>query len=208
MNDKREKLIKWLERCMPGTPARCMECPYEKDCCVKGMVTVPVTALEDALDYLKWLESCEVKILPAPHVRASDIEACISGEKRKNALDQQPSLTIDEVERMANDLAWCGAQFGFSVKKQEENKARLLTLEEAQTATGHGWEEIWFSGDAEMEECQMIFECVFIGGHIRGADGDVGEVEEDTYNKPYHSRLWMGEEAPTAEQRKAVKWDD
>lgn len=89
---------------------------------------------------------------------------------------------------------------------EKETKTRLLTLEEARTATGHGWEEIWFSGDAEMEECQMIFECVFIGGHIRGADGDVGEVEEDTYNKPYHSRLWMGEEAPTAEQRKAEKW--
>lgn len=92
----------------------------------------------------------------------------------------------------------------------EYEEARLLTLEQARTAVGHGWEEVWFEEDEEMEmeERKMLFESVFINGHIQSADGDISEVEPETYNKPYHSRLWMGDTPPTEEQRTAAAWDD
>lgn len=87
--------------------------------------------------------------------------------------------------------------------------ARLLTYEEAMSAVGHGWEEVWFAadpqeGEAEYKEC---FECVFIYGHIMCADGDSGEVNEETYNRPYHSRLWLGEDRPTDAQRQSAEWE-
>lgn len=87
---------------------------------------------------------------------------------------------------------------------------QLLTYEEAMSAVGHGWEEVWFEadpekGEAEYKEC---FECVFIYGHIMCADGDSGEVNKETYNRRYHSRLWLGEDRPTDEQREAAKWDE
>ena len=85
--------------------------------------------------------------------------------------------------------------------------ARLLTLEEAQTATGHGWEEIWLYETDENPETIDLFECVFIHGHIRIDDGDISEVRPDRYGKKYHSRLWMGDIPPTDEQRKAAKWE-
>lgn len=86
---------------------------------------------------------------------------------------------------------------------------RLLTYEEAMSAVGHGWEEVWFEadpqeGEAEYKEC---FECVFIYGHIMAADGDIGEVDIERYNKPYHSRLWLGDERPTDEQRQSAEWE-
>ena len=86
---------------------------------------------------------------------------------------------------------------------------RLLTYEEAMSAVGHGWEEVWFEadpaeGEAEYKEC---FECVFIYGHIMAADGDIGEVDIERYNRPYHSRLWLGDERPTDEQRKSAEWE-
>ena len=86
---------------------------------------------------------------------------------------------------------------------------RLLTYEEAMSAVGHGWEEVWFEadpaeGEAEYKEC---FECVFIYGHIMAADGDIGEVDIERYNRPYHSRLWLGEERPTDAQRDTAPWE-
>lgn len=90
------------------------------------------------------------------------------------------------------------------------NATRLLTLEEAQYVTGVGWEEIWFDADEEegTPECKECFPCVFINGHYVCYDGDIGEVSPDTYNKPRHSRLWMGWAEPTEEQREAAKWDE
>lgn len=92
---------------------------------------------------------------------------------------------------------------------QKDSKTRLLTLEEALSVKGAGWEEVWFEadpdvGEAEYKEC---FECVFIYGHIRCADGNIGDVMIERYNRPYYSRLWMGEDKPTDEQRKAAEWD-
>ena len=87
---------------------------------------------------------------------------------------------------------------------------RLLTLEEAQFATGVGWEEIWFDADEEegTPEYKECFPCVFINGHYVCYDGDIGEVSSDTYNKPHHSRLWMGWAKPGDEAREAEKWDE
>ena len=87
--------------------------------------------------------------------------------------------------------------------------ARLLTLEEAQTLTGHGWEEVWLLGDEEegLPDSKILCECVFIAGHIRCADGDVGEIVPAWYNLREHSRLWMGDIPPTDEQRKAEAWN-
>lgn len=84
--------------------------------------------------------------------------------------------------------------------------ARLLTLDEAQTATGHGWEESWIYETDENPETIDLFECVFIHSHIRLDDGDISEVRPDRYGKKYHSRLWMGDIPPTDEQRKAAPW--
>lgn len=87
---------------------------------------------------------------------------------------------------------------------------RLLTLEEAQFTTGVGWEEIWFDADEEegTPEYRECFPCVFINGHYVCEDGDIGEVSPDTYNKPHHSRLWMGREKPSDEAREAEEWDE
>ena len=92
---------------------------------------------------------------------------------------------------------------------QGEGLTRLLTYEEAMNAVGHGWEEVWFKADPDEGEAEYkgCFECVFIYGHIRSADGDVGEVNEETYNRPYHSRLWLGDERPTDEQRQSAEWE-
>jgi len=96
------------------------------------------------------------------------------------------------------------------IKSLDTMTTSLLTLEEAQFATGVGWEEIWFDADeeegtAEYREC---FPCVFINGHYVCEDGDIGEVSPDTYNKPHHSRLWMGRAKPSDEAREAEKWDE
>lgn len=87
---------------------------------------------------------------------------------------------------------------------------RLLTLEEASYATGVGWEEIWFDADEEegTPEYKECFPCVFINGHYVCADGDIGEVSPATYNRPHHSRLWMGGAKPGDEAREAKKWDE
>ena len=91
-----------------------------------------------------------------------------------------------------------------------EMTTRLLTLEEALSVKGCGWEEIWFDADeeegtAEYKEC---FECVFIGGHGADRDGAVIEINPEKYNKAHHHRLWLGEEKPTDAQREAEKWDE
>ena len=90
-----------------------------------------------------------------------------------------------------------------------QNATKLLTLEEASYATGVGWEEIWFDADEEegTPEYRECFPCVFINGHYVCEDGDIGEVSPDTYNKPHHSRLWIGWEKPSDEAREAAKWD-
>lgn len=94
------------------------------------------------------------------------------------------------------------------IKSLDTMPPRLLTLEEAQFATGVGWEEIWFDADEEegTPEYKECFPCVFINGHYVCADGDIGEVNPGTYNKPHHSRLWMGREKPSDEAREAEKW--
>ena len=89
----------------------------------------------------------------------------------------------------------------------KEQEPRVLTLEEAQTAVGHGWEECWMEADEEMPESIELYECVFIRGNFICADGDIGQINPDTYGKPYHSRLWMGDIPPTDEQRKGEKWN-
>lgn len=94
------------------------------------------------------------------------------------------------------------------IKALDTMPPRLLTLEEAQFATGVGWEEIWFDADEEegTPEYKECFPCVFINGHYVCEDGDNGEVSPDTYNKPHHSRLWMGWARPGDEAREAAKW--
>ena len=97
-----------------------------------------------------------------------------------------------------------------SLIKALDTMTTKLTLEEAQFATGVGWEEIWFDADEEegTPEYRECFPCVFINGHYVCEDGDIGEVSPDTYNKPHHSRLWMGREKPSDEAREAEKWDE
>lgn len=89
----------------------------------------------------------------------------------------------------------------------DTDEARLLTAEEALTWYGHGWEEVWFEEDEETLDCRMLFECVFIDGRILCVDGDIGEINPGTYNRPYHSRLWAGDMPPTDGQREAAKWE-
>ena len=96
---------------------------------------------------------------------------------------------------LADCLAWLQPQ-----------PARLLTLEEAQTLTGAGWEEIWFRETDEEQEAKLLFTCVFINGYLRHWDGDSAEIIPAEYNQPYHSRLWMGDIPPTDEQREAEPW--
>lgn len=88
-------------------------------------------------------------------------------------------------------------------------KTRLMPLEEALTMKGYGWEEVWFEPDIEEGEPEKkeLFEVAFIRGHYVAAYGDIGEVRPDTYNRPYHSRLWIGEDRPTCEQREAAAWE-
>lgn len=96
------------------------------------------------------------------------------------------------------------------IKSLDTMTTRLLTLEEALRVKGIGWEEIWFDADEEegTPEYRECFPCVFINGHYVCADGDIGEVSPGTYNKPHHSRLWMGREKPSDEAREAEKWDE
>lgn len=96
------------------------------------------------------------------------------------------------------------------IKSLDTMTTRLLTLEEALRVKGIGWEEIWFDADEEegTPEYRECFPCVFINGHYVCADGDIGEVSSYSYNKPHHSRLWMGREKPSDEAREAEKWDE
>lgn len=89
---------------------------------------------------------------------------------------------------------------------EEEYTTRLLPFDELMESKGMGWAEIWFREDEETEESKELFEIVFIGPHYICADGDTGCVSVDTYNKPYHTRIWSGVDAPTDEQREAEAW--
>ena len=89
----------------------------------------------------------------------------------------------------------------------QESRARLLTVEEAMNGHGHGWEEVWFEEDEDMPEKRELFECVYINGRILCADGDIGGIDPETYNRPYHSRLWVGETKPGAEVTEEEPWE-
>ena len=90
---------------------------------------------------------------------------------------------------------------------EEDTTTRLLPFEELMESKGMGWAEVWFLPDEEVEEHKELFEIVFIGPYYATGDGDHGCVSADTYNKPYHTRIWSGVDAPTDEQREEAKWD-
>lgn len=90
---------------------------------------------------------------------------------------------------------------------EEETTTRLLPYEELLESKGMGWAEVWFRPDEETEESKELFEIAFIGPHYICADGDTGCVSADTYNKPFHTRIWSGVDAPTNEQREAEPWN-
>lgn len=91
----------------------------------------------------------------------------------------------------------------------DDQKPRLLTLQQAKIYSGIGFEEVWFDADEEegTGEYKRLFSCAFINGHILCADGDIGQVDEETYNRPRNSRLWMGAILPTEAEREAAPWD-
>lgn len=90
---------------------------------------------------------------------------------------------------------------------EEEYTTRLMPFDELMESKGMGWAEVWFRADEETEESKELFEIVFIGPRYICADGDTGCVAADTYNTPYHTRIWSGVDAPTNEQREAEPWN-
>lgn len=89
---------------------------------------------------------------------------------------------------------------------EEDYTTRLLPFDELMESKGMGWAEVWFLPDEEVAEHKELFEIVFIGPYYATGDGDHGCVSADTYNKPYHTRIWSGVDAPTDEQREAEAW--
>ena len=88
--------------------------------------------------------------------------------------------------------------------------ARVLTLEELRTSSGHGWEEIRYSGDEEDVEGVALQECVWINGHIMLEDGCTADANEgifpERYGMKYGCRVWQG--MPTDEMRKETPWEE
>lgn len=103
---------------------------------------------------------------------------------------------------------WAPKMEDCAISPDRRGSARLLTAEEACSSWGHGYEEIWFHADEEMQECKLLFEIVFINGEFVCADGDHGTIDPDTYNTPYNSRVWLGDAPPTDEQREKTPWKE
>ncbi len=134
--------------------------------------------ITDADGLLRFLNNC----LPETGEEA-DQSTCGACPYMEQCQDYaQVSVPVQWIEDMRSYL-----------KAQIPQPARLLTLEEAQTLTGHGWEEIWFRAYDETPEEKLLFPCVFIHGYLRHEDGDSDDIDPEEYNQPYHSRLWMGD---------------
>lgn len=87
----------------------------------------------------------------------------------------------------------------------EQQKTRLLKLEELQAGHGHGWEESWFEPeDGEAGRAELT-ECVWINGHVMLEDGtESGDNYAESYGK--RLRVWQGMEPPTDEARRRETW--
>lgn len=127
--------------------------------------------------------------------------------------------TIEEVET-AVKAAICADSKVALMKKDvltqihsllKVQEPRLLSREQLLTGWGHGWEESWWIGDDEDPESITLEECVWIDGSMmmpggNNADAD-GDYWKEHYNKQYGIRVWIGDRAPTEEERKAVAWE-
>lgn len=91
---------------------------------------------------------------------------------------------------------------------EEDYTTRLLPYGELVESKGMGWAEVWFLPDEEVEESKELFEIAFIGSYYATGDGDHGCVSADTYNKPYHTRIWSGVNPPTDERGRQNRGTD
>jgi len=87
----------------------------------------------------------------------------------------------------------------------EQQKTRLITLEELQTGHGHGWEECWMEPEDGEAGGAELTECVWINGHVMLEDG-TGSAGNYAEHYGYRLRIWAGEEAPTDEARRRETW--
>lgn len=89
-------------------------------------------------------------------------------------------------------------------------EAHLLTLEEAEYATGVGILEEWFAEDKDcdgsiMKETMVAGPCAFHRGKVINENGDVLKLANKMfYNRKYGYRAWIGQ--PTNEQMASTPW--
>ena len=98
---------------------------------------------------------------------------------------------------------------------EQERRSRTATLIQRELLLctyGHGWEECYFIGDDEEPESITLEECVWISGHIMlesGSDADASsEWWAENYGRKYGTRIWLGDEKPTEQQRRETPWTE
>ena len=111
----------------------------------------------------------------------------------------------------ARQLAGLGYGPDGMALRPDNNPPCVIQREQLLTGWGHGWEESWWIGDDEDPESITLEECVWIDGSMmmsggNNADAD-GDYWKEHYNKQYGIRVWIGDRAPTEEERKAVAWE-
>ena len=158
------------------------------------------TAIEELWIQAMWGMKCWIE-----EKEAKDAEYRYFEEREISQSDMVYPYIKDAVEAM--EKLW-GASIDPAMRV--EGLPRVLTQEELRTSSGHGWEEIWYSGDEEDVEGVALQECVWINGHIMLEDGCTadanGGIFQERYGMKYGCRVWQG--MPTDEMRKETPWEE
>lgn len=94
------------------------------------------------------------------------------------------------------------------LKAAQPEPARVLTPEEAATATGSGYLEDWvvWEGEEGSKGTKLLYPAAWCCGKAVNSTGEVIKLtDERFYNREYGIRVWTGE--PTKEQMEETPWE-